>query len=134
MCGINGFNFRDESLIQKMMTFTKNRGPDANNFFSNENVTIGHDRLSILDLNDRSNQPFLYKNLVLSFNGEIFNYLDLKKDLVSKGYEFKTTSDTEVIIYLFHKYGIDSFRKLSGMNRDHLLKSGVVLFKEQHRK
>ncbi len=115
MCGINGFNFRDESLIQKMMTFTKNRGPDANNFFSNENVTIAHDRLSILDLNDRSNQPFLYKNLVLSFNGEIFNYLDLKKDLVSKGYEFKTTSDTEVIIYLFHKYGIDSFRKLSGI-------------------
>jgi len=115
MCGINGFDFRDESLIQKMMIFTKNRGPDANNFFSNENVTIGHDRLSILDLNERSNQPYLYKNLILSFNGEIFNYLDLKKDLVSKGYKFKTTSDTEVVIYLFHKYGIDSFKKLSGI-------------------
>ena len=115
MCGINGFNFRDEDLIKKMMAFTKNRGPDSNDFFEDDNITISHDRLSILDLNKRSNQPFFYKNLILSFNGEIFNYLELKKDLVSKGYIFKTTSDTEVIIYLFHHYGINSFKKLSGI-------------------
>ena len=115
MCGINGFNFRDEDLIKKMMAFTKNRGPDSNDFFEDDNITISHDRLSILDLNKRSNQPFFYKNLILSFNGEIFNYLELKKDLVSKGYIFKTTSDTEVIIYLFHNYGINSFKKLSGI-------------------
>ena len=57
MCGINGFNFQDEKLIKKMMIHTKNRGPDFNNFFQNEKITIGHDRLSILDLNERSNQP-----------------------------------------------------------------------------
>ena len=115
MCGINGFNFRDEILIKKMMAFTKKRGPDSSDFFSNDNITLSHDRLSILDLNKRSNQPYFYKNLILSFNGEIFNYLELKKDLASKGYVFKTTSDTELVIYLFHKYGIDSFKKLSGI-------------------
>ena len=98
MCGINGLVHRDKSLIQKMMTFTKNRGL-MRTTFSNENVTIGHDRLSILDLNDRSNQPFLYKNLVLSFNGEIFNYLDLKR-FSKQGYAFKP-HQCRVIIYYF---------------------------------
>ncbi len=115
MCGINGFNFKDEKLIRKMMAHTKNRGPDFNNFIQNEKITIGHDRLSILDLNERSNQPFCFKNLVLSFNGEIYNYRKLRDELVKEGYVFKTTSDTEVVIYLFHKYGLESFKKLSGI-------------------
>ena len=115
MCGINGFNFKDEKLIRKMMSHTKNRGPDFNNFIQNETITIGHDRLSILDLNERSNQPFCFKNLILSFNGEIYNYRKLRDELVKDGYIFKTTSDTEVVIYLFHKYGFESFKMLSGI-------------------
>ncbi len=115
MCGINGFNFKNEDLIRRMMTFTQKRGPDASNFFSNENVTLGHDRLSIIDLKERSNQPFNYKHLTLSYNGEIYNYKSLKKVLENQGYVFKTTSDTEVIIFLFDKYGIESFKKLSGI-------------------
>ena len=89
MCGINGFNFQDEKLIKKMMIHTKNRGPDFNNFFQNEKITIGHDRLSILDLNERSNQPFCFKNLVLSFNGEIYNYKKLREELLKEGYVLK---------------------------------------------
>jgi len=115
MCGINGYNFKDENLIKKMMFHTRNRGPDARKFISREDITLGHDRLSILDLNERSNQPFIFKNLILSFNGEIYNYIDLKNHLQKLGYNFKTTSDTEVVIYMFHKYGIESFRKLSGI-------------------
>ena len=115
MCGINGFTFKDENLIKKMMFYTKNRGPDFNDYISNEFITLGHDRLSILDLNNRSNQPFKFKQFTISFNGEIYNYLELKSDLSKLGYEFKTTSDTEVIVYLFDKYGIDSFKMLSGI-------------------
>ena len=115
MCGINGFNFKDEILIKNMMYFTKNRGPDFSNSVSNDFITLGHDRLSILDLNDRSNQPYKFKQYILSFNGEIYNYLELKNELIKEGYEFKTTSDTEVIIYMFDKFGINSFKKLSGI-------------------
>ena len=67
--------------------------------------------MSILDLNERSNQPFCFKNLVLSFNGEIYNYRKLRDETSKEGYVFKTTSDTEVVIYLFHKYGLESFLK-----------------------
>ena len=115
MCGINGFNFKNDDLIKKMMFFTKNRGPDFNDYISRENITLGHDRLSILDLNKRSNQPYKFKQFILSFNGEIYNYFQLKKELIAHGYKFKTTSDTEVLIYLFDKFGVDSFKKLSGI-------------------
>ena len=115
MCGINGFNFQDEKLIKRMMQITKNRGPDFSDYISNKHITLGHDRLSILDLNKRSNQPFRFKELILSFNGEIYNYAELKKELIEIGYKFNTSSDTEVIIYLFDKFGIESFKKLSGI-------------------
>jgi len=115
MCGINGFNFKDDDLIKKMMFFTKNRGPDFSDYISNQNITLGHDRLSILDLNKRSNQPYKFKQFILSYNGEIYNYIELKKQLEAHGYKFRTTSDTEVIIYLFDKFGVDSFKKLSGI-------------------
>jgi asparagine synthase (glutamine-hydrolysing) len=115
MCGINGFNYKDENLIKKMMSFTRNRGPDFKDFVCEENISLGHDRLSILDLNSRSNQPFKFNHLILSFNGEIYNYKDLRKKLENLNYSFKTTSDTEVVIYLFNEYGIESFKMLSGI-------------------
>ena len=81
MCGINGFTFQDKDLIKKMMVFTKNRGPDANGIFCENDITISHDRLSIIDLNSRSNQPMKFRNYIISFNGEIYNYRELKKEL-----------------------------------------------------
>ena len=115
MCGIDGFNFKDEGLIKKMMAVTSSRGPDNQDYFASNEYTVGHNRLSIIDPDKRSNQPYYFKNFVLSFNGEIYNYLEIKKILISKGYSFKTNSDTEVIIKLFDLEGKNSFKKLSGI-------------------
>ena len=115
MCGINGFTFQDKVLIKKMMAFTKNRGPDANGIFYDNDLTMSHDRLAIIDLNSRANQPFKFKNYVISFNGEIYNYRELKKNLEQNGSKFTTNSDTEVILQLFEKYKLNAFQKLSGI-------------------
>ena len=115
MCGINGFNFKDINLIKKMMAFTSSRGPDNQDYFDSDEYTVGHNRLSIIDPEERSNQPYYFKNFVLSFNGEIYNYIEIKNILISKGYSFETTSDTEVIIKLFDLEGKNSFKKLSGI-------------------
>ncbi len=115
MCGINGFNFKDTNLIKKMMSFTSSRGPDNQDSFESDKYTVGHNRLSIIDPEERSNQPYYYKNFILSFNGEIYNHIELKNILISKGYSFETTSDTEVIIKFFDLEGINSFKKLSGI-------------------
>jgi len=115
MCAINGFNFPDKDLIFKMKEFTSNRGPDAEGLYIDDNITLYHNRLSILDLSKNSDQPMSYKNYIISFNGEIYNFKELKKDLVKFGYRFKTNSDTEVILHLFDKYNVEAFKKLSGI-------------------
>ena len=115
MCGINGFNFKDNSLAMRMRKFTKSRGPDADGIYIDNFFTILHDRLSILDLSSSANQPMTFENLVISYNGEIYNFENLKKELIDFGYQFKTNCDTEVILYLFHKYNVDAFKKLSGI-------------------
>ena len=78
MCGINGFNFPDNKLIHKMKKFTANRGPDAEGIYIDEYITISHNRLSILDLSENANQPMSYKNLIISYNGEIYNFRTLR--------------------------------------------------------
>ena len=115
MCAINGFNFPDRELILKMKKFTSNRGPDAEGLYIDSNITIYHNRLSILDLNKNADQPMSYKNYIISFNGEIYNYRELRSSLIKLGYKFKTNSDTEVILHLFDKYNIEAFKKLSGI-------------------
>ena len=115
MCGINGYNFSDTHLIKEMMRFTENRGPDASGIYSSEDITISHNRLSIIDLNERANQPMRYKQFIISYNGEIYNYKELKKKLEFKGHKFNTDSDTEVILHLFGRYNIEAFKKLSGI-------------------
>ena len=68
-----------------------------------------------MDLSSGANQPMVFKNLVISFNGEIYNFKELQNQLIKNGYKFKTNCDTEVILYLFHKYNIQAFTKLSGI-------------------
>jgi asparagine synthase (glutamine-hydrolysing) len=68
MCGINGITFSDKDLIVRMQEFTRNKGPDANGIYCDENITLSHDRLSILDLSDDANQPMVFENLIISFN------------------------------------------------------------------
>ena len=115
MCGINGFSFPSKELAFRMKEFTKNRGPNADGVYLGKNITLTHNRLSIIDLNERANQPMEFKNLVITYNGEIYNFKDLKFELENLGYFFKTNSDTEVILYLFHKFNIEGFKKLSGI-------------------
>tara|TARA_B100001057_G_scaffold10449_1_gene9914 strand:+ start:4229 stop:6013 length:1785 start_codon:yes stop_codon:yes gene_type:complete len=115
VCGINGFNFKDDELITKMSSYTKSRGPDFTDYFKSVNYTVSHNRLAIIDPEERSNQPFKFKNLILSFNGEIYNFMELKEKLKIKGHNFLTNSDTEVIIKLFYEYKEESFKLLSGI-------------------
>jgi asparagine synthase (glutamine-hydrolysing) len=115
MCGINGFSFPSKELAFRMKEFTKNRGPNADGVYLGKNITLTHNRLSIIDLNERANQPMEFKNLVITYNGEIYNFKDLKFELENLGYFFKTNSDTEVILYLFHKFNVEGFKKLSGI-------------------
>lgn len=118
MCGIGGFintQYGEEDLL-KMINAQSHRGPDANNFYFNSEAKVGliHNRLSILDLSQDANQPMFshYKRYIIVFNGEIYNFKDIASDL---GIRFNTSSDTEVILEAFAKWGVDFVNKLNGM-------------------
>ena len=118
MCGIAGIvGFRDDILIDKMCQSIRHRGPDAIGTFFTENVSFGHSRLSIIDLNKISNQPMTTndKNHHIVYNGEIYNFLEIKTELIKKGYCFKSKSDTEVVLYAYAEWGSDCLNKLNGM-------------------
>lgn len=113
MCGISGYisqkNLLYDNNIPNTLNLMKRRGPDSqghykNNYYNKE-VVLLHSRLNIIDLNSHSNQPFYDKDFVLVFNGEIYNYLELRKNLERKNYKFKTNSDTEVLLKAFQEYG-----------------------------
>ena len=117
MCGIYGSTkfYAEHEIIEKLNR-VKFRGPDNVGFLVlDEKIILGHNRLAILDLDSRSNQPFKYLNLWITFNGEIYNYRDLKIDLINLGYEFQTTSDTEVICASYLHWGKDCVKKFNGM-------------------
>lgn len=117
MCGIFGTTkIYSESIIRKKIANTSFRGPDFSDFktFSN-NLTFGHNRLAIIDLDERSNQPFEYDNLTIVFNGEIFNFQEIRSCLKNDGYIFSTLSDTEVICASYLKWGEDCVNHFNGM-------------------
>lgn len=111
MCGILGFNFTSSSLKQAI-THIKSRGPDNTGEFVYESNTFAHTRLAIIDLDNEANQPMLFDDLILVFNGEIYNYKEL---IIEEHLSCITSSDSEVIIRLYQKYGIDFLNKLNGM-------------------
>ncbi|MCX8148593.1 asparagine synthase (glutamine-hydrolyzing) [Thermaurantimonas aggregans] len=122
MCGIVGFfNYNNDSEhflvdLKKMGNSIAHRGPDAEGYFMDQYVAFLHRRLSIIDLDPRSNQPFVSKcgNYVLIFNGEIFNFRELKKELEKKGYSFSTLSDTEVLLNFLIENGVKKLHQLNG--------------------
>lgn len=116
MCGIYLTNipFDREEVINKLEKI-QYRGPDHTGVSKVDNITLGHLRLSILDLDPRSNQPMQFEQYHITFNGEIYNYLDVKKELEKLGYHFKTTSDTEVLLIGFKHWGKALLPKLNGM-------------------
>ncbi len=120
MCGITGIlHFSSlpdaDNRVRQMTNAMSHRGPDAEGFYNDNCISLGHRRLSIIDLSDAANQPFVDAtgNYVLVFNGEIYNYLQLKSEL--SGYNFTTNSDTEVLLAAFCKWGIDCVSKMEGM-------------------
>src|SRR5690606_7276587 len=91
------------------------RGPDFTGIKRINDLVFGHLRLSILDLDARSNQPMTFENLIIVYNGEIYNYKEVKKELQDLGYLFKTESDTEVLLIGFKEWGKEVLEKINGM-------------------
>ena len=117
MCGIFGTtNYYSRNSIERKLSLMSHRGPDNTSYIKvNNYITLGHTRLSIIDLDSNANQPFSYDHISIVFNGEIYNYLELKAELKTLGFSFKTDSDTEVICALFMKYGESCVSYLNGM-------------------
>jgi len=117
MCGINGFSWEDRSKISQMNEITNNRGPDDRGIYCDPSISLGHTRLSIIDLSDKGHQPMSNEDqsLWLIFNGEIYNFYDLRADLIAKGHAFKSNTDTEVIIHAYEEYGLDFVKMFNGM-------------------
>lgn len=116
MCGIYGSTIKyGEDVIREKLNKASFRGPDFSAVYHCQDVVLGHNRLAIIDLDSRSNQPFSYEHLMIVFNGEIYNFLDLKADLQKKGYSFYTSSDTEVICAAYLEYGASCVQKFNGM-------------------
>ena len=117
MCGICGFNWDDERLISGMTDEMVHRGPDQHGVYCDEGISLGHRRLSIIDLSEQGRQPMSNEDgsLQLVFNGEIYNFQELRKELQQKGHTFSSRADSEVIIHAYEEYGVESVNRLRGM-------------------
>ncbi len=121
MCGIAGiFNLSNKSLdqqiIKDMINKVNHRGPDYKDFYFDNLVSLGHARLSIIDLTNAANQPFYWEDrYIVVFNGEIYNYIEIKEELMNKGICFKTNSDTEVLLASYAYWGEDCQKRFNGM-------------------
>lgn len=104
-----------QHLLHHGLSSLSHRGPDNKAYFKSDTVFLGHTRLSIIGLNDNANQPIRYEDLVMIFNGEVYNYLELADELKQLGYTFSADSDSEVLLKGYHAYGRDVFGKLNGM-------------------
>jgi asparagine synthase (glutamine-hydrolysing) len=119
MCGFLVFASKSKKISNfdriTLLNSQSHRGPDNKNFFENDNIYFFHNRLKIIDLSNKANQPFISKETgnVIVFNGEIYNFQKLKKKLKNKN--FKSESDTEVLLYLYEKYGDNFVKLLNGM-------------------
>ena len=110
-----------------MIYSQRHRGPDDENYFIRRNISLGHNRLEIIDL-ETGGQPMLNRDesIAITYNGEIYNYLDLRKSLEKKGYRFYTNSDTEVILIAYEEWGYQCLEKFRGM-----FAFGIVDFKKE---
>ncbi len=126
MCRIVGFKYfnsnnftNSENIIHNMRDTMTKGGPDDSGLFidKNDKVALGHRRLSIIDLSYAGHQPMITKDskIAIVFNGEIYNFLELKKDLSLKGYKFFSNTDTEVLLYMYREFGVNMLKKLRGM-------------------
>ncbi len=117
MCGISGFNWTDKELIGRMCNVLSHRGPDGEGTYTDGKVSLGHTRLSIIDLSEKGKQPMCNENgkIWITYNGEVYNFQELKEELISRGHDFKSKTDTEVIIHGYEEWGVNILNKLDGM-------------------
>jgi asparagine synthase (glutamine-hydrolysing) len=121
MCGISGIvNRKDEPVdraeLQQMTDLIAHRGPDGSGSWYGSNFALGHRRLSIIDLSDNGHQPMPYgDDLVITYNGEVYNYIELRDKLVTLGYVFRSQSDTEIILAAYREWGFECVQQFNGM-------------------
>ncbi len=117
MCGICGFSWNDEALAKAMAMQITHRGPDQEGIFCCPEMSLAFRRLSIIDLSENGSQPMANEDesIYLVFNGEIYNFQELREELVRKGHGFKSKTDSEVIIHAYEEYGMEAIDKLRGM-------------------
>ena len=123
MCGVAGFiDFDNKSTKEVLIKMTDSlilRGPDDSGYKFHEkkdyNIGLGHRRLSILDLSSQGHQPMIYEKISIVYNGEVYNFKELKEELIKLNYKFKSNTDTEVILKAYHKWGVDFVNKINGM-------------------
>ena len=121
MCGISGIVEQsgaaiDRTELEKMTNLVAHRGPDAQGFFIEQNIGLGHRRLAIIDRSEKANQPFCFQErYVMVFNGQLYNYLELRTELEQNGYCFSSSSDTEVLISAYDAWGIKCLDRFNGM-------------------
>ncbi|MBU4352928.1 MAG: asparagine synthase (glutamine-hydrolyzing), partial [Nanoarchaeota archaeon] len=117
MCGIVGFNWNDKQLLKKMSDTIIHRGPDQFGYFEDKGISLGHRRLSIIDLSEKAKQPMFNEDnsIVLVYNGEIYNFKELRKELQKKGHKFNSETDSEVVLHAYEEYGENCVLKFNGM-------------------
>jgi len=118
MCGICGYyGIKDDITIKIMTKLLEHRGPDSFGYFLDKNIALGHRRLSIIDLSEKGKQPMSNEDgtIWITYNGEIYNFQELRSELEEQGHKFKSNTDTEVIIHAYEEYGEDCLQKFNGM-------------------
>ena len=123
MCGIAGLIIKQGQIdnlpdrINNMTKLIQHRGPDGEGFYIDKNLALGHRRLAIIDLTEDGHQPMHYSEgqLVITYNGEIYNYLEIKNELQQLGHQFHSKSDTEVILAAYAQWGPDCVSRFNGM-------------------
>lgn len=121
ICGIYNYSNKDnivsENILRQMSSKLHHRGPDDEGYYTAKNFGVGHKRLSIIDLSPMARQPITTPDgrYTIVLNGEIYNYLELRQELLSKGYKFRSHSDTEVLLYLYESEGKKCLNRLNGM-------------------
>ncbi len=120
MCGIFGIVLPkgekpDKKLVEAATDQLFHRGPDSSGYFFEDNLALGNRRLAILDLSEDGKQPIHYQDLTITYNGELYNYLELKKELQKKGHAFKTNTDTEVVLVAYKEWGKACVNRFNGM-------------------
>ena len=115
MCGIAGFNSTNRPVVEKMIRVLKHRGPDDQGAYTDQDVSLGHTRLSVIDTSSRGHQPMEFENLVIVYNGEIYNFRELREELESLGSRFTSATDTEVVLHSYRRWGPDCVSRFNGM-------------------